>query len=130
LFAALVSSVLGALAAFAVGALPTEQLLAWGCRMSFLASAAIFAISFYVRRKVEESPAFTRALERRPPERVPLMAVLRRRKIPALQVLLCAMAESSTFYFTAQDRVQQRRQPACVGERRRPGNRLAGRVRT
>ena len=107
LFAALVSSgaaagtVLGALAAFAVGALPQEQLLSWGWRVPFLASAFIFAVSLYVRMKVEESPAFQRAVARKPPERVPLLAVLRRCKIPTLQVLLCAMAESSTFYFTA-----------------------------
>ena len=67
-FAALVSSgaaagtVLGALAAFAVGALPREQLLSWGWRLPFLASAPIFAISFYVRMKVEESPVFQRAV--------------------------------------------------------------------
>ena len=45
-FAALVSSgaaagtVLGALAAFAVGALPREQLLSWGWRLPFLAQRA------------------------------------------------------------------------------------------
>jgi MFS family permease len=106
-FAALVSSgaaagtVLGALAAFAVGALPTEQLLSWGWRLPFIASAPIFAISFYVRMKVEESPAFQRAVARAAPERVPLLAVLKRCKGATLQVLLCAMAESSTFYFTS-----------------------------
>jgi MFS family permease len=107
LFAALVSSgaaagtVLGALAAFAVGALPPEQLQSWGWRLPFIASAPIFAISFYVRMKVEESPVFQRALERAAPERVPLLAVLQRCKVPTLQVLFCAMAESSTFYFTS-----------------------------
>jgi MFS family permease len=107
LFAALVSSgaaagtVLGALAAFAVGALPQAQLLSWGWRAPFIASALIFAVSFYVRMKVEESPAFQRAIARRPPERVPLLAVLRRCKGATLQVLFCAMAESSTFYFTS-----------------------------
>lgn len=107
LFAALVSAgaaagtVLGALAAFAVGALPSEQLVSWGWRLPFLASAPIFAVSFYVRLKVEESPIFRQALERAAPERVPLIAVLTRNRKPALQVLLCAMAESSTFYFTA-----------------------------
>ena len=107
LFAALVSSgaaagtVLGALAAFAVGTLPQEDLLAWGWRVPFLASALIFAVSFYVRMKVEESPAFKRAIERAAPERVPLLAVLRRCKVATLQVLFCAMAESSTFYFTS-----------------------------
>jgi MFS family permease len=107
LFAALVSAgaaagtVLGALAAFAVGALPENQLLSWGWRVPFLASALIFAVSFYVRMKVEESPEFQRAIERAKPERVPLLAVLQRCKIPTLQVLFCAMAESSTFYFTS-----------------------------
>jgi MFS family permease len=107
LFAALVSSgaaagtVLGALAAFAVGALPQEQLLAWGWRVPFLASAFIFAVSFYVRMKVEESPVFQEAIARRAPERVPLLAVLERCKGATLQVLFCAMAESSTFYFTS-----------------------------
>ncbi|MFO7287442.1 MAG: MHS family MFS transporter [Gammaproteobacteria bacterium] len=107
LFAAFVQSgaaagtVLGALAAFAVGLLPDEQLVAWGWRIPFLASAVIFAVGMYVRLKVAESPIFQAALEQKPPERVPLLAVLKRRKVPALQVLFCAMAESSTFYFTA-----------------------------
>jgi MFS family permease len=106
-FAALVSAgaaagtVLGALAVFAVGALPREQLLSWGWRLPFLVSAPIFAISFYVRMKVEESPIFQRAVQRGAPERVPLLAVLQRCKVPTVQVLLCAMAESSTFYFTS-----------------------------
>jgi MFS family permease len=106
-FAALVSSgaaagtVLGALAVFAVGTLPSDQLLSWGWRLPFLISAPIFAISFYVRMKVEESPIFQRAVQRAAPERVPLLAVLQRCKVATLQVLLCAMAESSTFYFTS-----------------------------
>ena len=107
LFAALVSSgaaagtVLGAGAAFAVGTLPQEDLLAWGWRVPFLASALIFAVSFYVRMKVEESPVFQQAIARKAPERVPILAVLESHKVPTLQVLFCAMAESSTFYFTA-----------------------------
>ena len=107
LFAALVSSgaaagtVLGAGAAFAVGALPQDQLLAWGWRLPFLASALIFAVSFYVRMKVEESPVFQQAIARKAPERVPILAVLESHKAATLQVLFCAMAESSTFYFTS-----------------------------
>jgi len=107
LFAALVSSgaaagtVIGAMAAFAVGALPQEDLLSWGWRLPFIASAFIFAVSFYVRMKVEESPVFQQAIARKAPERVPILAVLHSHKVPTLQVLFCAMAESSTFYFTA-----------------------------
>jgi MFS family permease len=107
LFAAFVQSgaaagtVLGSLAALAVGLLPDEQLLAWGWRLPFLASAVIFGIGLYVRLKVAESPVFQAALTRERALRVPLLEVLRARKVPALQVLFCAMAESSTFYFTA-----------------------------
>jgi MFS family permease len=107
LFAALVSSgaaagtVLGALAVFAVGTMPQDQLLSWGWRAPFVASAFIFAISFYVRMRVEESPAFQRAIARAAPKRVPILAVLRNCKTATIQVLLCAMAESSTFYFTS-----------------------------
>jgi MFS family permease len=93
--------VLGSLAALAVGLLPDEQLLTWGWRLPFLASAVIFGIGLYVRLRVAESPVFQAALAREQAERVPLLAVLKRRKVPALQVLFCAMAESSTFYFTA-----------------------------
>ena len=107
LFAALVASgatagtVLGALAALVVGALPSQQLLTWGWRIPFVASAPMFAISFYVRMKVEESPVFKQAVARATPERVPLLAVLKRYKKATIQVMLCAMAESSTFYFTS-----------------------------
>lgn len=107
LFAAFVQSgaaagtVLGSLAALAVGMLPDDQLLSWGWRVPFLASAVIFGIGLYVRLKVAESPIFQAAIAGDRAERVPLIAVLKRRKIPTLQVLFCAMAESSTFYFTA-----------------------------
>jgi MFS family permease len=107
LFAAFVQSgaaagtALGALAAFGVGRLPEDQLVAWGWRAPFLASAIIFAVGLYVRLKVEESPIFKAAIARARPERVPLAAVLRARKLAALRVLFCAMAESSTFYFTS-----------------------------
>jgi len=90
LFAAIVATgaaagtVLGALAAFAVGALPEEQLVSWGWRLPFLASAAIFAIGLYVRLKVAESPVFEAAIASEQPARVPLLSVLKHRKTPAI----------------------------------------------
>jgi MFS family permease len=51
--------------------------------------------------KVEESPVFQQAIARKAPERVPILAVLESHKAATLQVLFCAMAESSTFYFTS-----------------------------
>jgi len=92
---------LGAFAAFLVSALPENAMLSWGWRVPFIASAVIFAVGFYVRMKVDESPVFRSAVAHKQPERVPLMAVLRRCKKPALLVLMCALAESATFYFTS-----------------------------
>ena len=92
---------LGALAAFVVGTMPEDDLLSWGWRVPFILSAVIFVIGFYVRMKVDESPVFRSAIEQKAPERVPLVAVLRKCKKPALLVLMCAMAESAVFYFTS-----------------------------
>lgn len=92
---------LGALAAFLVGSMPEDEMLSWGWRVPFIASAVIFAIGFYVRVKVEESPVFRSAIAHNEPERVPIVAVLRRCKKPALLVLMCALAESAVFYFTS-----------------------------
>jgi MFS family permease len=107
MFAAFVQSgaaagtVLGALAVFAVGKLSTEDLLSWGWRIPFLASTVIFAVGFYVRHKVEESPVFKAAVAKSKPENIPLLAVFRQSKKQTVLVLLSAMAESSMFYFTA-----------------------------
>lgn len=94
-------TVLGALAAFLVALLPNEQFLSWGWRIPFIITVIIFVIGLYIRLKVEESPIYVSAVKRAAPERIPLAAVFRSQKRSVLVVLLCAMAESSTFYFTA-----------------------------
>ncbi|MER7433498.1 MFS transporter [Pseudonocardia alni] len=107
LFAAIVQSgaaggtVLGATAVLLVGLMPREDLLAWGWRLPFLASAVIFFVGLYMRVRVAESPLFTRAVGAAGAERMPLLVVLRSHKAATARVLFAAVAESSVFYFTA-----------------------------
>ncbi len=69
-------AVLATLAVSAVSTLPTEQFLAWGWRIPFIASLGLVAIGLVIRLKVTESPLFL-ALEGKAAEK----------KIPLLQVL-------------------------------------------
>jgi metabolite-proton symporter len=54
------------------------ELLAWGWRIPFLASAALVVVGLYVRLQLVETPEFRRALERGEQVRVPLVAVVSR----------------------------------------------------
>lgn len=53
--------VLSASAFLAVQQLPKDQLLSWGWRLPFLASAVLILVGLYVRSRLEESPEFVRA---------------------------------------------------------------------
>mgnify|MGYP001335331014 CR=1 FL=1 len=49
---------------------------AWGWRIPFLASAVLVGIGLWVRLKIGETPAFREALEKAPPQAVPLARLL------------------------------------------------------
>jgi MFS family permease len=57
--------------------LTPEQFMDWGWRLPFLASVILVAIGLWVRLKLTETPAFTKALAEAPPPSVPLGEVLR-----------------------------------------------------
>jgi len=52
------------------------QLLAWGWRLPFLASALLVFVGLYVRLRLTETPAFQQAIERNERVRVPMWAVI------------------------------------------------------
>ncbi len=52
--------------------LDNEQFRSGGWRVPFLLSAILVLVGLYVRLKVAETPAFTQAMSREPPARVPL----------------------------------------------------------
>ena len=57
--------------------LSETELLAWGWRVPFLASALLVFVGLYVRLRLAETPAFQRAIENNERVRVPMFAVLR-----------------------------------------------------
>lgn len=71
-----------------------EQLLGWGWRIPFLASAVLVALGLYVRLQLVETPAFRASLAREARERVPLLTVLRDHP---RTLVLCTLASITTF---------------------------------
>ncbi|QKJ20114.1 MFS transporter [Microbacterium hominis] len=71
-------AVLATLAVSAVSVLPTEQFLAWGWRIPFLASVVLVGVGLIVRLKVSESPLFLALETEAEKRRLPLLEVLTR----------------------------------------------------
>ncbi|WP_055494246.1 MFS transporter [Streptomyces sp. TP-A0356] len=74
-----------------VAVLPEEDLLSWGWRLPFLASAVLVAVGVFVRLGVAESPEFLRERRNGEPARVPITEVLRERPGPVLRGALAAL---------------------------------------
>ncbi|MGB9034833.1 MAG: MFS transporter [Paeniglutamicibacter sp.] len=69
-------AVLATLAVSAVSTLPTEQVLAWGWRIPFIASLGLVAIGLVIRLKVTESPLFLALEDKAAEKKIPLLQVL------------------------------------------------------
>src|SRR6201994_3517146 len=54
-----------------------EQLLRWGWRVPFIASALLVFVGLYVRLRLAETPAFKRAMENHERVKVPILDVIR-----------------------------------------------------
>jgi MFS family permease len=82
-----------------VSLLPQDQLLAWGWRLPFLASAILIAVGVYVRFRVLETPVFREAVERRNKRDAnPAMAALRLHPRNFFVLLGARMAENGLGY--------------------------------
>src|SRR5690606_25507876 len=57
--------------------LTDAQFMRWGWRVPFLASAMLVLVGLYVRLRIEETPAFRRALENNERVRLPMLHVVR-----------------------------------------------------
>lgn len=73
--------------------LSDEQLLNWGWRLPFLASALLIVVGLYIRLNITETPAFERQATQQEVSRIPLLEVLRNH---GWQVLLGGVATLST----------------------------------
>lgn len=74
--------------------LSDEDFLAWGWRLPFLASAVLVFVGLYVRLRLEETPAFKRAIENNERVRVPMLALL---KNHPRMVVISTFAAVTTF---------------------------------
>ncbi|MBS0611556.1 MAG: MHS family MFS transporter [Proteobacteria bacterium] len=78
--------------------LSNAQLLQWGWRIPFLASAVLVALGLYVRLQLVETPAFRESLAREQRERVPLLTVVRHHTRSLVLGTLAATTTFAVFY--------------------------------
>jgi metabolite-proton symporter len=90
--------VLSASAFLAVQQLPEEQLLSWGWRLPFLASAVLVLVGLYIRSHLEESPEFRDLARAHEVSRFPLKDTLRRSLRSVLVGLFAQAAPNIPFY--------------------------------
>ncbi len=90
--------VLSSAAFLAVQALPHQQFLAWGWRLPFLASVAIFALGVYIRRNLPESRDFEKAGQAGHDTHMPVVEVLRRHPKEVLLAMGLRVAENGGAY--------------------------------
>jgi metabolite-proton symporter len=80
--------------------LTEEQLLSWGWRVPFLASALLVFVGLYIRLRLTETPAFKRAMEQHERVRVPMFAVIREHPATLILGMFGATATFVVFYLT------------------------------
>jgi MFS family permease len=94
-----IGNLLAAGALALVTMLPKDDLMAWGWRLPFLASALLIAVGIYVRMRVMETPVFREAVAgRHLQERNPAMQALRLHPRNFFVVLGARVAENGLGY--------------------------------
>ncbi|TQJ91148.1 MFS transporter [Streptomyces sp. SLBN-31] len=84
-----------------VAALPEDQLLSWGWRVPFWASVGVAAVGYVIRRKLEETPLFTRqAASSEGVVKLPLAVLMREHWADVLRVIAGALVASVSTIFT------------------------------
>ena len=78
--------------------LSDTQLLTWGWRIPFLASALLVFVGLYVRLRLAETPAFQLAIEKNERVRVPMFAVIRQHGGTLILGMFAATATFVVFY--------------------------------
>jgi MHS family shikimate/dehydroshikimate transporter-like MFS transporter len=80
------------------GTIAPEAFSAWGWRIPFLISIILVGISFYIRNKVDESPAFEKIRDAGEIEKLPVVTVIRTRPLMILKVIMMRFAENANYY--------------------------------
>lgn len=79
--------------------LPDEAELSWGWRVPFWLSAVVVLIAFFIRRTLQEPPAFAEAKASGDIARMPLVPLLRDHWRDVLRVVLCAFIAAVSTVF-------------------------------
>ena len=74
------------------------QLLSWGWRVPFLASALLVFVGLYVRLRLTETPDFQKAIDQNERVRVPMMTVVARHPRALILGMLACVATFVHFY--------------------------------
>lgn len=91
--------IIGTAAFSVVLLLPEDQLMSWGWRIPFLASALLLAVGMYIRLRITEPPEFERISSERSQVRMPILQVLRHPKNVFLTaLLLCGQGLPAAVY--------------------------------
>lgn len=89
------------LALFLNATLSPESLRSWGWRIPFVVGMALALIGFYIRLRLEETPAFTAVVERHQVARAPIVESFGKH-FPTMVLLFCFQASVSlVFYLVA-----------------------------
>ncbi|MEU5596747.1 MFS transporter [Streptomyces sp. NPDC020298] len=83
-----------------VAQLPDDQLLSWGWRVPFWLSVAVAVVGYVIRRRLEETPAFTQEAATAGVVRLPLLVLLREHWRDVLRVIAGALIASVSTIFT------------------------------
>jgi metabolite-proton symporter len=78
--------------------LTDQQFLEWGWRVPFVASALLVFVGLYIRLKLAETPAFTRAVENNERVRVPMVEVIKQHPRTLVLATFAATATFVVFY--------------------------------
>jgi MFS family permease len=78
--------VLSTLVFIPVASMPEDQLLAWGWRIPFLASALVTVIAFVLRRLLEEPPVFAEVKAQDEVVKVPIVTLFRHHWVTVIRV--------------------------------------------
>ena len=79
--------------------LSSEQFLAWGWRIPFLSSVVLIALGYFIRRTVEESPAFEEMQELKKDSSAPLAVLFKSHWGTVLKCALIFAANNAIGYF-------------------------------
>ncbi|OLF19278.1 MFS transporter [Actinophytocola xanthii] len=83
-----------------VAALPEEDLLSWGWRVPFWASVVVVVVGYVIRRRLEETPVFTREASTAGVASLPMADLFRHHWRDVLRVVFASVIASVSTIFT------------------------------